>query len=99
MKQNLSLITPGEVLLEEFLKPIKLTQNALARALSVPPGRVNDIVLGRRVITRDTAARLAIYFSTTPDFWLNLQCQFDAKIASRDIMPKVAATVRPPSAA
>lgn len=88
-------ITPGEVLLEEFLKPANVSQNQLARAIDVPPGRVNDIVRGKRSITSDTAARLAVYFGTTPDLWLNLQARYDAKIAARKLMPAIAKRIRP----
>ena len=80
---------------------MNLGQNALARALRVPPGRINDIVHGRRSITADTAARLAIFFGTSPEFWLNLQAHYDAKIAQRDLMPKISKAVRrfvPPAA-
>ena len=68
---------PGEILLEEFLKPLGLSQNRLARHLGVPPRRVNEIVLGKRSITPDTALRLARYFGTSERFWLNLQARFD----------------------
>jgi addiction module HigA family antidote len=91
-------ITPGEILLEEFLKPMALSQNALARAIGVTPGRVNDIVHGRRGITADTAARLALYFGTSPDFWINLQARFDAKVASTRLMPRMAKRIRPRAA-
>ncbi len=99
MNKQLEPITPGEVLLEEFLKPLAVSQNKLARALAVPPGRINDIVHGRRSITRDTAARLAVYFRTTPDLWINLQARYDAKIAARKLMPAIARRVRPRPAA
>ena len=99
MTARLDPITPGEVLLEEFLKPLGVSQNELARALDVPPGRINDVVRARRSITRDTAARLAIYFRTTPDLWINLQARYDAKIAARKLMPAIARRVRPRPAA
>ena len=88
-------ITPGETLLEEFLKPLSLSQNELARAIDVPPGRINDIVRGKRSITSDTAARFAVFFKTTPDLWLNLQARYDAKIASRQLIPAIAKRIRP----
>jgi addiction module HigA family antidote len=88
-------ITPGEILREEFLVPMDVSQNKLARAIGVPPTRVNDIVHGRRRITPHTAARLAIYFRTTPDLWLNLQARYDAKSASRQIVPALAKLIRP----
>ena len=95
MAQHLEPIPPGEILLEEFLNPMGISQNALARAIDVPPGRVNDIIHGRRGISRDTAARLAVYFSTTPDLWLNLHARYDAKVASRQMVPLFAKRIRP----
>jgi antitoxin HigA-1 len=88
-------IHPGEVLREEFLEPLGLSANALAIALRVPAPRVNDIIRERRAITPDTALRLARYFGTTPQFWLNLQTSYDLKIAiqesgdriERDVLP------------
>ena len=70
-------IHPGEVLLEEFLLPMEISQNALARATGVPPRRINEIVLGKRGITADTALRLAKAFGTSEGFWLGLQADFD----------------------
>jgi addiction module HigA family antidote len=94
MSLRLEPIPPGEILLEEFLKPMGVSQNELARAIDVPPGRVNDVIRGKRSITRDTAARLAVYFGTGPDLWINLQVRYDAKIAARDIMPAIAKSIR-----
>lgn len=74
---KLASIHPGEVLLEEFLKPMELSQYRLAKEISVPPRRINEIVHGKRAVTADTALRLARYFGTTPRFWLNLQTQHD----------------------
>ncbi len=82
-RQELELMTklppvhPGEVLLEEFLEPAWLSQYRLAKDISVPPRRINEIVHGKRAVTADTALRLARYFGTTPRFWLNLQGQYD----------------------
>ena len=70
-------VHPGEVLLEEFLAPMGLSQYRLAKDISVPPRRINEIVHGKRAVTADTALRLARYFGTTPRFWLNLQGQYD----------------------
>lgn len=70
-------IHPGEILLEEFLKPLDLSQYRLARDISVPPRRINEIVHGKRAVTADTALRLARYFGTSERFWLNLQTRFD----------------------
>jgi len=72
---------PGEILFEEFLKPMGLSQNALARALHVPPRRINEIVHGKRAISADTALRLAKYFGTSAQFWLNLQALYDLDLA------------------
>ena len=69
--------TPGEILMEEFLRPLALSQSALARALRVPPRRVNEIVLGKRAVTADTDLRLARYFGLTPGFFLGLQADHD----------------------
>jgi antitoxin HigA-1 len=94
MNKKLSPIPPGEILLEEFLKPAGISQNGLARAIAVPPGRISDLVHGRRGITRDTAARLAVFFGTTPDLWINLQARYDSKLAERDLMPRMARRIR-----
>jgi addiction module HigA family antidote len=77
MSERLANVHPGEILLEEFLKPLGVSQNKLARDIKVPPRRVNEIVLGRRSITTDTALRLARYFGTSERFWLGLQIDFD----------------------
>ena len=73
-------IHPGEILLEEFLKPLGVTQYRLAKDISVPPRRINEIVLGKRAITAGTALRLARYFGTTEQFWLNLQTRYDLEV-------------------
>ena len=99
MSKKLKPISPGEILLEEFLKPLGLSQNRVARAIDVPTGRINDIIRSKRGITRDTAARLAVYFRTSPEFWLNLQAHFDAKIAERQLLPKLSKSIRPAPAA
>lgn len=70
-------VHPGEVLLEDFLQPMEISQNALARAINVPPRRVNEIVLGKRGITADTALRLAAFFGTSEGLWLGLQADYD----------------------
>ncbi len=76
---KLKPIHHGEILLEEFLKPNNLSQNALARAVGVPPRRVNEIALGKRGITADTAIRLAKYFGTSEQLWMGLQANYDLK--------------------
>ena len=79
-KQRLPPVHPGEVLLEEFLRPLGLTQYRLAKGLSVPPRRINEIVHGARAITADTALRLARFFGTSERFWLNLQTAYDLEL-------------------
>jgi len=83
MKKNkLRPIHPGEVLLEEFLKPIGMSQNKLALNIGVPPRRINEIVLEKRRITADTALRLAKFFETSAEFWLGLQSQYDLDVTA-----------------
>jgi len=74
-------VHPGGILLEEYLGPMHITQYRLAKDISVPPRRINEIVHGKRVITADTALRLARYFGTTERFWLNLQARYDLEVA------------------
>ena len=88
-------IHPGEILREEFLSPLGMSANALAMALHVPAPRINDIVRERRAVTPDTALRLARYFDTSAQFWLNLQSSFDLKQAEIAAGPKIAEEVRP----
>ena len=73
-------VHPGEVLMEEFLKPMGISQYRLAKDISVPPRRINEIVHGIRAVTADTALRLSRYFGTTERFWLNLQTQYDIEV-------------------
>jgi len=85
MKTNkMSPIHPGEILREEFMKPRGLSQNALARALNVPPRRINEIVLEKRAITADTALRLARYFGTSAEMWAGLQADYDLRLARHE---------------
>lgn len=83
--KRLRNIHPGEVLLEEFLKPMNLSQNALGRAIGVPPRRINEIVLGKRGITADTAIRLARHFGTSEQFWMGLQADYDLEEARKSM--------------
>jgi len=83
--KRLRNIHPGEVLLEEFLKPMDFSQNAIARAIGVPPRRVNEIVLGKRGITADTAIRLAKHFGTSEQFWMGLQADYDLEEARKSM--------------
>jgi len=78
--RKLSAIHPGEILLEEFLNPLGVSQYQLAKDISVPPRRINEIVHGQRSITADTALRLARYFGTSERFWLNLQSRYDLEV-------------------
>jgi addiction module HigA family antidote len=80
-EESLQPVHPGEVLLEEFLKPMQLSQNRLALDIGVHPRRINEIVLGKRSITAETALRLARYFGTSPQFWLGLQADYDLDVA------------------
>ena len=95
MSKTLAPIPPGEILLEEFMLPLAISQNKLARDLDVPVARVNDIIHARRGITADTALRLATYFGTSAEFWLNLQTRYDLKIAATTLGGEVKRTVRP----
>jgi addiction module HigA family antidote len=81
--KTLPNVHPGEVLREEFLSPLGISQNALARAANVPPRRINEIVLGKRSITADTAVRLAAALGTSERFWLGLQADYDLEEAHR----------------
>lgn len=85
----LPIPTPGEILLEEFLKPLDLSQNALARILGVPPRRINEIVLGKRAITADTDLRLTRYFGLSDGFFLRLQNDYDLRMQRRALGKKL----------
>lgn len=85
---------PGEVLMEEFLKPLGLSQNRLALDIGVSPRRINEIVLGKRRITAETALRLARYFGTTPQFWLGLQADYDLDVAADELGERLDREVR-----
>jgi addiction module HigA family antidote len=92
-------VHPGEVLLEEFLKPMGLSQNRLALDIRVPARRINEIVHGKRRITPDTALRLAKYFDMSPQFWLGLQMDYDLDIAEDELAARIDDEVRAYSAA
>ena len=89
MAIKLSPITPGDVLLEEFLKPMGISQNQLARDINVPPNRISQIIHGKREITADTALRLGKYFKIEPEFWLNLQVRYNMKVARNKMGIKI----------
>ena len=96
MKTNkLPPIHPGEILREEFMKPRGLSQNALARALNVPPRRINEIVMEKRSITADTALRLARYFGTTAEMWTGLQADCDLRLAHHEKEKQIERDVEP----
>jgi addiction module HigA family antidote len=82
---KLTNIHPGDVLLHEFLEPMAISQNRLARDISVPPRRINEIVLGKRSVTADTALRLARYFGSSEKFWLGLQDDYDLELAKKKL--------------
>ena len=88
-------IHPGEILREDYLKPLGLSANALAQALKVPASRINDIVLERRGITVDTALRLVRYFGGDVQSWMNLQTAYEIKIADRELVKKIEEEVQP----
>jgi addiction module HigA family antidote len=88
-------IHPGEILREEFLVPHGLSAHALAQALRVPAPRINDIARERRAVTPDTALRLARFFGTTPQFWLNLQASYDLKIAMQEAGTRIERDIAP----
>lgn len=98
-KKQLKPVHPGEVLLEEFLKPMSLSQNRLALDLGVPPRRINEIVSGKRTVTADTALRLGRYFHMSPQFWLGLQMDYDLDVTADALAHRLGREVRPHAAA
>lgn len=99
MSEKLNPVHPGEVLLDEFLKPMSLNQNRLAIDIGVDARRINEIVLGVRSVTADTALRLARYFGISPQFWLGLQAEYDLDVASDRLGKRLEREVRPRSIA
>ena len=95
MRKQLAPILPGEILWKEFMEPLGISQNKAARDIDVPVTRISDLIHGRRGITTDSALRLAVYFGTSPEFWLNLQTRYDLKVSKRDLLPKIEKNVRP----
>jgi antitoxin HigA-1 len=93
--KKLKPVHPGEVLLEEFLRPMDLSQNRLAIAMGVPPRRINEIVLGKRSITADTALRLGRYFGMSPQFWLGLQMDYDLDVTADNLEKRLKREVKP----
>ncbi len=92
--KKLNPIHPGEILLEDFMKPLNLSINQLARDLDVPPNRISAIVNGTRAITADSALRLGTYFGVSPETWLGLQVEYDLRIARRERGDEIARRVR-----
>lgn len=90
---------PGEILLEEFMKPLKLSQYRVAKSINVPPRRINEIVHGQRSITADTALRLAKFFGNSPQFWMNIQTWYDLEREKDRISNKIERDVHPYTAA
>jgi len=97
MTKKLDPITPGDVLLEEFLKPMELSQNQLAKEIHVPANRISQIIHGKREITADTALRLGRYFGIEPEFWLNLQVRYNMKIARDHVGNQIETEIKPHS--
>ena len=99
MRKLLAPIPPGDILRDEFLEPLSLTQEQLARAIDVPQSRVSGIIRGSRAITADTALRLARYFGTSAEFWMNLQSEYALRCARADSGETINARITPRSAA
>jgi addiction module HigA family antidote len=99
MAAQLDLIPPGEILLEEFLKPLGVSQEQLARDVDVPKSRISGIVKGERSITADTALRLAAFFGTSAEMWMSLQTDFDLRRARRTVWPDIEPRIRKYTAA
>lgn len=93
-KKLLEPIPPGEILMEDFMRPLGISINALARGIDVPPNRVSAIVNARRSITADTALRLGKFFKVSPEIWLGLQTDYDLRLAQRDIWPEIEGRIR-----
>lgn len=88
-------VHPGEIILKEFLEPLKMTKYRLAKSLNIPAQRLGDIVNKKRSITTDTALRLACFFKTTPDFWLGIQMEYDLQCASATLQKMIKKEVKP----
>jgi len=93
-EQKLPPIHPGEILLEEFLKPMEISQYRLAKDISVPPRRINEIVHGKRAISPDTALRLSRYFGLSERFWMNLQARYDLAVEKDRLQDRLEKEVR-----
>jgi antitoxin HigA-1 len=91
--KKISPVHPGEILFEEFLKPMQISQNKLGQSLGVSPRRINEIIHGKRSITADTALRLAAYFGNSPQFWLGLQMDYDLDMAEDALSTRISREV------
>ena len=94
MTTLLEEIHPGEILLEDFMKPMRISARQLAADIDVSPSRISELVNGTRPITADTALRLGMFFSMEPRFWLNLQAEYDMRMATRKLQKKIAPRIR-----
>ena len=94
MTKLLDEIHPGEILLEDFMKPMGITARQLSADIDVSPSRISDIVHGNRPITADTALRLGLFFSMEPRFWLNLQSEYDMRVAKRELQSQMESRIR-----
>ena len=94
MAKLLDEIHPGEILLEDFMKPMSISARQLAADIDVSPSRISELVNGQRPITADTALRLGLFFAMEPRFWLNLQSEYDIRVAARDLRAKLAPRIR-----
>ncbi len=94
MAELLEEIHPGEILLEDFMKPLGISARQLAADIDVSPSRISELVHGTRPVTADTALRLGLFFEMEPRFWLNLQTEYDMRIAARTLQEKIAPRIR-----
>ncbi len=94
MTELLDEIHPGEILLEDFMKPMGISARQLAADIDVSPSRISELVHGNRPVTADTALRLGLFFSMEPRFWINLQSEYDMRIATRDLQKKISPRIR-----
>ena len=94
MAQPLDEIHPGEILLEDFMKPMGITARQLSADIDVPPSRISELVHGKRPITADTALRLGLFFNMDPRFWMNLQTEYDMRVTARTVRDTIAPRIR-----
>jgi addiction module HigA family antidote len=94
VQELLDPIHPGEILFEEFMQPLGISINGLARDIDVPPNRISEIIHGKRTITADTALRLGKYFAVSPELWLGLQSDYDIRVAQHTVWPEIEQRIR-----